>query len=70
MNSDEIKNALSVLVATFGGVVMTKYNIDGNTLNSVIGAVVTLGGVGYSIASHWNQKKVPETAVVLPQKGS
>lgn len=83
MNSDEIKNALTqvgtavlALLTAYGVVdAGTAHNITTTittvftSLSALIPAILTLVSIGISIWQHWNQKKVPETAVVVPGSG-
>jgi hypothetical protein len=66
MNSDEIRSLIvKVLIAVLGPIA-TKYGIDGNTVASVAAWIGTGAVLIYGIYDHWNQRKVPENAVVLP----
>lgn len=73
MNAQEIKNAVSIFAAMFGGILAT-HNIDisaaqwsqiASEMSVVIPALASLGSIGYSIYSHWNMKRVPEKSVSL-----
>lgn len=65
MNPDEIKSLLikiGVLVLTS---IATKYHISGDTVTAVVTDLADVAVLGYGIYDHWNEKKVPETAVVV-----
>lgn len=68
MNKDEVNNMAAVLVAT-GGPIVARWGVDSATWGAVVSALVSaapaIGGALWLIVSHWNMKKVPETAVVV-----
>jgi uncharacterized membrane protein YebE (DUF533 family) len=70
MNNDELKSLLVKVLISAGSIYATKYGIDGDTLNTVVGSVVAIGSAAYGIYSHRNMKKVPSDAtVILPKNG-
>jgi hypothetical protein len=61
MNADEIKNMIPLLVTLFTPLA-AKYGFSiGDLTSTLTGAV----GIALGIYLHWNQKKVPETALVV-----
>lgn len=75
MNSDEIKNAASIGVGIIcAGLVGAGYMTADQSkalltdLPILLPALGTVGAVIASVYSHWNMKKVPETATVMPPK--
>ena len=66
MNNDEIQSLVTkIIISLFSGLA-AKYGIDGNLLATGAAAVGTLAAIGFGVYSHWNMKKVPETATVTP----
>lgn len=61
MNPDEIKNAITTIVLAVGSGWAGSHGIDQASVSALIGDVITLGAIGYSIVGHWNKVKVPET---------
>jgi uncharacterized membrane protein YebE (DUF533 family) len=66
MNSDEIKSLIVKVLIMVLTPIATKYGIDGDAVASGAAAVASLAVLGYGIYDHWNMKKVPETAQVIP----
>jgi hypothetical protein len=65
MNADEIKSlAVKVALVIFSSLA-AKYHISGDTVTAIASDVADLAVLGYGIYDHWNQKKVPETALVV-----
>lgn len=68
MNQSEYNNAAAVLV-TAGGPIVARWGVDATSWGAVVSALVSaapaIGGALWLIVSHWNMKKVPETAVVV-----
>lgn len=72
MNGQEALNALKQGL-TFLGALATGAGLvsatEANTITSdvlvAVPALVSLGSMAWSIYSHWNMKKVPETAKVV-----
>ena len=72
MNSDFIQSAL-VKVVIAGGTYWATRNgvaVDGSTWQAVGAALFALGAAGYRLHQAWGQRKVPETAVVVPTTAS
>lgn len=63
MNESEVNNAGTLLVAVLGPV-LVKYGITESVLAQLIPAVIA---AAWGIYSHWNMKKVAETAVVVSE---
>jgi flavin reductase (DIM6/NTAB) family NADH-FMN oxidoreductase RutF len=80
MNSDEIKSALSqvatavLAMLTATGVVTSGQagDVSGaiaaifTSLGTLVPAVLLVVNMAGSVWRHWNMKKVPETAIVVP----
>ncbi|MDE2020576.1 MAG: hypothetical protein KGJ13_09595 [Patescibacteria group bacterium] len=74
MNKDELKNLLSIISAVVGGYLTQRglasheqVTQAASDISTIAPAIVSLCGIGYSIYSHWNMKKVPETHVMVAQ---
>lgn len=65
MNSDEIKQVVGIIVAV-GSPYAAQLGLTPGALQNVVTAIGTLIGVGYLIYQHWNMKKTPENATVIP----
>ena len=64
MNESEVDNLATLLVAVLGPVVV-KYGITQDTLSQLLPA---LAAAAWGVYSHWNMKKVDETAIVVAPK--
>lgn len=64
MNESEVNNLATLLVAVLGPVVV-KYGITQDTLSQLLPA---LAAAAWGVYSHWNMKKVDETAIVVAPK--
>lgn len=66
MNQDEITNIVQLLLTAAGAILVTHGLVTSTEWTSLAGAVMGLVGPVWSIFySHWNMKKVPETAKVI-----
>lgn len=65
MNSDELKQIFGIIVAV-GSPYAAQIGLTPGAFQDAVTAIGTLIGVGYLIYQHWNQKKVPESATVIP----
>lgn len=66
MNRDEVKSlAVKVGLVVFSGLA-SKYHISGQTVAAIISDVADLGFLVYGVYDHWNMRKVPEHAKVVP----
>ncbi len=65
MNSDEIQSAIVKVVCMAGAGWAGAHGIGTDQLSGTAGAFLSLVSLGYGIYSHWNMKKVPETATVV-----
>ena len=63
MNKSEINNAVTVAAALLGPYLIS-LGVDPGTFSNAANGVVAVAIFGYAIYSHWNLKKVPETATV------
>jgi hypothetical protein len=61
MNADEIKNVIPLIV-TLLTPLAAKYGFSVGDLTATLTGAI---GIGLGIYMHWNQKKVPETALVV-----
>lgn len=67
MNQDEIKNAVQLAMTFMGALLLSHGVVTQTEWSGLTGAVLALVGPAWSIfLDHWNKKKVPETAVVVP----
>ena len=64
MNSDELAAIARQILTTAGASAVASGYLTQTQLVAVVGAIVTLGSVAWTIYSNWNQRKVHETAVV------
>lgn len=68
MNPSETNNLVGVLVAV-GGPIVARWGIDSAHWQGIVSACMeaapAIGGGLWLIYSHWNMKKVPETATVI-----
>lgn len=62
MNSDELKNLVPLLVALLAPLA-AKYGFSVGDLTATLTGAV---GIALGVYLHWNQKKVPEAAIVSP----
>lgn len=69
MNSSEVNNLVTVLVM-FGAPWVAKYGISSQELSMVIGPGIAFAAACWAVFSHWNMKKVPEKATVIPPVAS
>lgn len=69
MNSSEVNNLVTVLVM-FGAPWVAKYGISSQELSMVIGTGIAFAAACWAVFSHWNMKKVPEKATVIPPVAS
>ena len=73
MNNQEQLNLLKQVLTMLGSL-LTMYGVMNASQASALSAavtvaapaLVTIGSIAWSIYSHWNMKKVPETAQVIP----
>lgn len=72
MNTQEVLNTLKIVGSTLFGVLamhgyMTKDQASAlmADLSTIVPALISAGGIAWSIYSHWNMKKVPENAVAV-----
>lgn len=67
MNPSETNNLIGVIIAA-GGPIVARWGIDASTWGSLVhqlaGVAPAVIGSAWLIYSHWNMKKVPETAAV------
>lgn len=57
MNTDQIFSLVRQILTFGGGFLVTKGLIDSGTMATAVGAIVTLGSIGWSVATH----KAPPT---------
>jgi hypothetical protein len=65
MNQDEIKNLIQVVMAFFGPLMACYFHISGADWAALTTAALGCVGPLWSVAAHWNMKKVPETASMI-----
>jgi hypothetical protein len=69
VNPSETNNLVSVLIIT-GGPIVARWGVDANTWGAAVqagaAAIPAIGGALWLVYSHWNMKKVPENAHVVP----
>lgn len=69
LNPSETNNLVAVLI-TAGGPIVARWGVDATSWGAVVSglaeAAPAIGGALWLIYSHWNMKKVPETATVKP----
>lgn len=52
MNSDQIFSLVRQILTFGGGFLVTKGLIDSGTMATAVGAIVTLGSIAWSVATH------------------
>lgn len=65
LNPSEWNNIITVLVALIGPTAVQD-GISDSMLKNALNGIIAVGVVGYALWSHWNMKKVPESATVIP----
>lgn len=66
MNNDEIRSLIVKMLIMVLSPLGTKFGIDGNTVAAIATWAASGLVLAYGIYDHWNMRKVPETATVLP----
>ena len=66
MNKDEIISLITKILLMVLTPIAAKQHVDGNTVTAIVTDLVDAGVLGYGIYSHWNMKKVSETAIITP----
>lgn len=65
MNKDEIVSLIVKILLMVLSPIAVKYHLDGNTMSAIAADIADAAVLGFSIWSHWNQKKVPETSIAI-----
>ena len=66
MNKDEITSlAVKILLMVLTPVAV-QHHISGDNVTAFVTDLVDAAVLAYGVYSHWNMKKVPETAQVTP----
>lgn len=69
MNKDEIESlAVKILLMALSPLAV-QLHLDQSTTAAIATDVADLLVLGFGVYQHWNMKKVPETATVIPTKG-
>lgn len=66
MNKDEIEGLMVRLLLMGLSPLAVQLHLDQNTTSAIATDIADLVVLGYSVYRHWNMKKVPETATVIP----
>jgi hypothetical protein len=63
MNQDQVTGIIRHLGTLLGGVLLARGNFDAATIQSVVGAIATIGGLAWSVMSKLPAPTPPTTQV-------
>lgn len=66
MNKDEIESLIVKMLLMGLSPLAVQLHLDQNTTAAIATDVADLLVLGFGVYQHWNMKKVPETATVIP----
>ena len=66
MNKDEVVSLVTKILLMVLTPIAVQHHVSGDNVTAFVTDGVDMAVLAYGVYSHWNMKKVPETAVIAP----